>query len=432
MVQPGLGAANGGAANGDAANGDAANGDRAAAPGRRSRFGAPSTTRRRLGLVIVLGVLFAIGHAWYGNRHGYYDLKIYARAMRWWLDGHRLARFRTPDATQGQLGFTYPPFAALLLWPLGILPLWCSIAGYTVVSVVAFGLIMWWLVAPLAARTGQPAWFLVCLAAILATGLEPIREAYTFGQINLLLWLLIVADLLVLQPRGSRWTGVGIGLATAIKLVPGMFILYLLACRRWRAAAVAGGTAILATVLAAAIAPADSWTFWTSTALHAEGVGQLDYVFNQSVMGVLARLGTTNQLLWSAICLPLLGFGLWRAARAATELAGLTLTGVAGSLVSPVTWVHHLFWFVPALVVLVDAALRAHGGQRPAGSGLSAPAAWWTIAAVTYLTVTFSVISLYAFTLGTPGGLPRVILGNWDVILLLVLVFGLPIRRDDR
>src|SRR5690606_39479786 len=68
-----------------------------------------------------------------------------------------------------------------------------------------------------------------------------------------------LVDLLVLLPRGSRFTGALIGAATAIKLVPGVFILYLFATRRWRAGAVSAGTFVLASGLAAAPAPRESW-----------------------------------------------------------------------------------------------------------------------------------------------------------------------------
>ena len=47
--------------------------------------------------------------------------------------------------------------------------------------------------------------------------------------------------------------------------------------------------------------------------------------------------------------------GLWRARRAVLggdELAGLTLAGLVGVLVSPVSWVHHIIWIFPAMVIL--------------------------------------------------------------------------------
>src|SRR6185369_4327998 len=101
---------------------------------------------------------------------------------------------------------------------------------------------------------------------------------------------LVAVDLLVLLPRRSRWVGVGIGLATAIKLVPGIFILHLLVCRRWRAAGVATATTAIAILVGFAVDAHDSWVYFTQQMLGAQGVGQLAYTFNQSLMGMLARL----------------------------------------------------------------------------------------------------------------------------------------------
>ena len=47
-------------------------------------------------------------HAWYRLRNHFFDLMIYRDAMRWWADGHPLYDYAQPDATQGQLEFTYP------------------------------------------------------------------------------------------------------------------------------------------------------------------------------------------------------------------------------------------------------------------------------------------------------------------------------------
>jgi alpha-1,2-mannosyltransferase len=383
---------------------------------------APPRRRTRTLVAIAAGitVVMATAHIAYGNRHHFFDLLIYRDAMRWWDAGHPLYEFFQPDQTQGRLEFTYPPLAAFLLRPLAWFTPTQTIWAYAVVSLVALAASVWWIVRPLAGRRG-PAWFVFTVAFVLATGLEPIREAYTFGQINVVLWALILLDLLVLLPRGSRWTGVGIGLATAIKLVPGIFIAYLLVTRRWRAAAVAAGTTVALTALAAVAAPHDSWTYFTERLLRGEGVGQLHYTFNQSVMGTLARLAYPDQpsrILWLVLALAVMGYGLWRAARlagAGDEVAAIAVVGMVGSLASPVTWVHHIFWFVPALVVLVDTGRR------------------WLIASAgaIYLTVTVSVLSLYEFDLGRPGGVIGFILSNWVVWLMLALVALLPARRTE-
>ena len=95
----------------------------------------------------------------------------------------------------------------------------------------------------------------------------------------------------MLAPRRSRFLGVGIGLATAIKLVPGIFILYLLVSGRRRGTVVAAVTAAVATLIAGAAAPAESTTYWTQRLVNGDGVGQLFYVMNQSLNGVLGPAG---------------------------------------------------------------------------------------------------------------------------------------------
>ena len=72
------------------------------------------------------------------------------------------------------------------------------------------------------------------------------QRALHLGQIELLLMLLIVWDLC--QPDHRWWKGAGIGLAAGIKLVPLIFIPYLVLAGKLRQAAVATA-AFLGTVV---------------------------------------------------------------------------------------------------------------------------------------------------------------------------------------
>jgi alpha-1,2-mannosyltransferase len=382
-----------------------------------------------------------LAHVWYGNRHHFLDLRIYWESVRWWGAGHRLYDYAHSDPVQGPLGFTYPPFAALVLRPLGLLPFGAAAAVFTAVSVAAAALATYWLLAPVADRRGWSRLAALGFALPVVSWLEPVRETVTFGQINLLLAALVVGDLLLLTGpgrRGSRLAGVGVGLAAAIKLTPAIFIGYLLVTRRWRAAGTAIATAAAATLLAAAVSWPDSWRFWTRMIWDTERVGHTDRVPNQSLYGALARLSPSHEperLWWLALALAVLAYGGWRARRAALagdETAGLTLTALAGSLISPVTWSHHLFWFVPALVVLVDTALPAASDTAPPGVARRRfRGRFAVLAVVVWLTTTVSVISWYDW------GLPRAsvdhgpagfLIDNWYVLLMLVLLVALPVR----
>uniref|UniRef100_A8M4K3 Alpha-1,2-mannosyltransferase n=1 Tax=Salinispora arenicola (strain CNS-205) TaxID=391037 RepID=A8M4K3_SALAI len=377
-----------------------------------------------LALVAVLPALYLPGRV-----HDFFDLKIYMRAMDWWAAGNPLYDYAQLDRVQGTLYFTYPPFGALLLSPFALLRLGVTVTVFTLLTVLAVVVTTRWLVDPVIARHHLPRVFTLTVAVLFVLAVESTRETITFGQINMLLVVLILADLLFAVPRNGRWAGVGVGLATALKLYPGIFIVYLLACRRWRAAATASATAVGATLLAAAVVPRDSWRYWTHELWATDRVGRTDYTGNQSLLGLLNRLTAPQEpdrLLWLALAGMVAGYGLWRATRAARAgdaLTGLTLTGLVGSLISPITWTHHIYWFVPAIVVLVDAALAAGPGADRRWLGLLAVGAT--------MVIVYGVVSFQDWgTAQVPTDtVVEFVLRNAYVLLGLVLLATLPIRH---
>jgi alpha-1,2-mannosyltransferase len=405
----------------------------------RDRWRAAGTAAQ-VAMVGVVAALVTYGLLAHAQRHGFFDLVIYRNAAQWWLDGNSLYTFVQPNS--GGYGFTYPPFAALCMVPMAYLSLDAAAAITSIGSATAITLTTWWLLAPVARRHGWPRWFAVALAVPIVSALEPVRETVGFGQVNLFLIALVLADVVALR-RGRPWAGAGIGLAMAVKLTPGLFVVYLLATRRWRAAGVAGGTFAAATLLAAMVDSGTSWQFWTHTLWDTSRVGRLDYVSNQSLLGVLARLtdpGEPDRLLWLTLCVAVLGLLLWRAVRAfraGDELVGVTLTGLATCLLSPISWTHHLFWVVPAVVVLIDVAagrglhlgappwLRAHPGvvARVAGGA----------AVVTTAMFLFSVVWPFNHRAGEhyEDGLVGVLGENAYAIAVLALMFLLPIRAPE-
>ncbi|WP_343443175.1 glycosyltransferase family 87 protein [Micromonospora schwarzwaldensis] len=394
---------------------------------------AGGRTARRVVTVLALAAMLP---ALYlpGFVHDYFDLKIYMRAMDWWAAGHPLYDYVQPDRVQGALYFTYPPFAALLLRPFALLPLGVTIAAFTVLTVAGVVVTTRWLVTPVLRRHGLPRVFGLTVAVLLVLAVESTRETITFGQINMLLVVLILGDLLFAVPQGRRWAGVGVGLAAALKLFPGIFVLYLLAARRWRAAAVAAATAAAATLLAAAFAPGDSWRFWTHELWATDRVGRTDYTGNQSLFGLLSRITAPEEpsrLPWLLLALLVAGYGLWRAARAARAgdaLAGLTLTGLVGGLISPITWTHHLYWFIPAVVVLVDAALDA---DRATAAGARRRRGLLALAVGTGVVIVYGVVTFQDWGAGPARTDDPVdfVTRNAYVLLSLLLLAVLPVRR---
>jgi len=218
-------------------------------------------------------------------------------------------------------------------------------------------LLLRWFLLPVVRRHDGPMWFVGSLAFLAILVFEPARDTFSFGQVNLALLVLVLADLRALT-LGRRWAGVGIGLAAAIKLTPVVFIGYLILSRQYRPAGTAIVTAASATVLALVIAPDASIEFWTDAVWDTGRIGRLYQVSNQSLRGVVARLDAPSTLWLAAVALVVAYWCWWVRSRKPDPLLGFAVTGVIACLVSPITWVHHLVWLIPALFLLVGRAAR--------------------------------------------------------------------------
>jgi alpha-1,2-mannosyltransferase len=257
--------------------------------------------------------------------------------------------------------FTYPPFDAALFGLGGEAPeiyLKLAISAASACSLLAL------CVLSLGAAGVKPRPELVFGAAALALLTLPVVDTLHLGETDLIVTALVAADLLR-HRDGGRWQGVAIGLAAAIKLTPLIFVVYLAATRRRRAAAVATGTFAATVAAGFLLLPADSRTFWLSGVfLESRRVGNTINLANQSLAGTVARLaggsGAATGWWYAAAALTALagiGVAVW-AHRRGHRLAGAVCCGVTGLLVSPISWTHHWVWVVPLLVMLTVVAWR--------------------------------------------------------------------------
>ncbi|MFJ5533090.1 glycosyltransferase 87 family protein [Streptomyces sp. NPDC093261] len=317
---------------------------------------APRTEKGRLALVVGLAAAVAVFTATVPLLRDWFDLRVYYGTVHTWVhDGGHIYDYRVPGTTYG---FTYPPFAALSMLPMAYVGLGTAIVLALLLNLAAAAVVLWILVGRELCRYG---WFGWALAACALALLEPVRDTFSFGQVNLLLLALVLTDAWLLSTGRERWAGAGIGIAAAVKLTPAVFIGLLLLARRWRIAAVATAVAAAATLLAAWAAPGASRFYWTHAVWDTTRVGRLDYVSNQSLQGILARLSAPDapsHAAWATAVVLVLAVWGWRthrALRAADWRAAFALTGLAACLVSPITWVHHLVWLLPSFAVLLRA-----------------------------------------------------------------------------
>ncbi|WP_433759407.1 glycosyltransferase 87 family protein [Nocardia sp. CA-135398] len=293
------------------------------------------------------------------------DLGVYQIAGHRVVDG--VSIYDTPllGHTRGAWEFVYTPFAALLFVPL------VNLHGDVFTYVGAFGNFAMLTVSVLAALSmlGYRRDLRLVLMGVPIAGLlmwcEPVRETMAFGQINIFLLLLVIADMAL--PDTSRWKGVLTGIAAGIKLTPAFFVVYLLVTRRYRAAGTAVGAFAATVLVGLAAMPKDSLTFWSGAFADPKRVGVPENPRNESLRGLLARtvgVEGVHQLLWLAGAFVIAAACLYLARRLSLngyELPAVVLIGLTTTAVSPYSWVHHWVWLAPLLVYLADLALRRRG-----------------------------------------------------------------------
>lgn len=335
------------------------------------------------------------------------DLDVYRIGGRVWLHGGNLYGI-LPPTTQGvQMPFTYPPLAAIVLSPLSLFPMRAvgAVVDLVIVAVLAQAL------RPFNRRLG---WSLgwVLPAALL---LEPVRGNLAYGQVDVFLMAMVIADCLTSSPRWPR--GSLAGLAAAMKLTPALFIVFFLLRRDYRAAATMGATFVAATGLGFLLAPTDSARYWTTTFFNVDRIGDPQNATNQSVFGVLTRAGlhpgtmsfTCFWLGISFVVIVAACLGMRRALAAGDVYLALVLNALAILLVSPISWSHHWVWALPALLCLAVSARRLavagvalfavgpqcwlpHGGDRELSW-----APWQQVVGDSYVLCAVAVIGWFAY-----------------------------------
>ncbi|MFG1998081.1 glycosyltransferase 87 family protein [Spirillospora sp. NPDC048911] len=389
--------------------------------GVRGEAPPPRASRRRggpadlaillIGVAVAVAAITPIAVHWLTNPpdQRMVDLEVYRDGGAAVLRGAPLYDVLTQPPQL--LPFTYPPFAALLAVPFTLLP-WRAAQGlWTVLMYAALTIVICYAFRDLIRRAGR--WTPVAVGALVgaAAWMWPSYDQMRFGQVGFFLLALCLADC---AARSARWPrGMLVGLAIAIKLVPGVFLIYFLITGRWEALRNAVLTAVVATVGAFALLPADSVDYWFGALLEGgERTGSITATTNQALNGMIARIvpeGPVRSLLWLVLLLgtayvgfkfarraalaaddlaaagglgtagalrPFKGTDLTRAADPAAGpaaysllLTGIGITGLLSVLLSPVGWMHHLVWMIVVLAALL-------GDGRDARRCLVTAAVW--------------------------------------------------------
>jgi alpha-1,2-mannosyltransferase len=347
---------------------------------------APTTRRRAIVRNAVGPVLFTLSVAarlaWTylaPNGANFVDLHVYIGGAA--TIGHPGMLYsyvyadQTPDFP---LPFTYPAFAAVIFYPLHLLP---------------FGLVAFcWQVGTMAALygvvrisqrlLGVPAGEghrVAMLWTAVGIWLEPLRSTFDYGQINV---LLVLAALWAVY--STRWwlSGTLVGVAAGVKLTPAIAGLYFVGARRW-GAAVFSAVVFVATIAVSALVVGDQARhYFTDLIFDTDRVGPICTTFNQSWRGGICRIfghdaGYGPLVLAGIAVTAVLTILAWRALSTGAavgpggtdRLGTLLVVELFGLLLSPISWTHHWVWLVPLMIWLMHGPLSERRGARILGWG---------------------------------------------------------------
>jgi alpha-1,2-mannosyltransferase len=273
---------------------------------------------------------------------------------------------QTPDFP---LPFTYPPFAAVVFYPLQLLPFgFVAFAWQVGIIAALYGVVRMSqrLLSDAGDRRQAMLWTAVGI------WIEPLRSTFDYGQINVLLVLAVLYAV-----YSTRWwlSGLLVGLAAGVKLTPAVAGLYFIGARRW-AAVVFSVVVFFGTVaVSALLVGGETRYYFTELLGDAKRVGPVGTSFNQSWRGGISRIlghdaGYGPAVLAGIAVTAVLAVLAWRAIGGASDrLGAIVVVQLFGLLLSPISWTHHWVWLIPLMIWLLHGPLRERSGARLLGWG---------------------------------------------------------------
>lgn len=274
--------------------------------------------------------------------------------------------YHLPKARAGDLHFNaHPPAAVLIALPFGSVRYFDALRAWNIVSLVCAAI-------ALACLIGRPGFSLSGSERLLVCGLllssSVLETQVLHGQLNGLLLLLLTGAWLADRHERPMVAGVCVGVATALKLFPGLLVLFFLARKQWTAAIAAVVSFLMLNSVAAGVLGIEAFRDYLLVVMP-QANRFCDTWPNASLLGFLKRLldgafGQTTPLVHS----PWLARVLWVAM--GTAALALTWRATARSrlpdnqraafavwislmlLVSPITWDHYFLLAVLPLIGL--------------------------------------------------------------------------------
>lgn len=292
------------------------------------------------------------------------DVKAYKNAAAFLIDGRFLYGKEYTNFSSFDLPWIMSPFAASLFIPMIIVP-----DGWLYPVQIIANLSMLMLVMLILLRKRLSSLSPAILASIMlgmliiSASYSPVQNTLLTGQVNIFILTLIILDTIYLREKHPNLQGFLTGVAAGIKIVPLIFIVYYFLTKQYKAAqnALIGFASTIA--IGFIIATESSLYYWGRFGFI-RNASSLEYYitnsFNQSINGLILRSemipSELKQLLWfiisSIVGIVVLAFSV-SVYRNGKVLESVIMVGFASLLCSPLSWIHHGVWVVPAMILLL-------------------------------------------------------------------------------
>lgn len=321
------------------------------------------------------------------------DLTVYQKASDFIAQG---LNPYSPAFDWLDLRWQYPPFALIPILPLHYVP-WEVVVPFWVLTTAVLPLLL--LIAIVAHRVfpnvdgthnGRMKRFgLISLLALTTATASPFINSTYLGQIGLVLAAIVFFDLAAPDSwktlgRFKLPKGIGVGIATAIKLTPGIFIIHLLITKQWKPALTAMATVISSWTLAFIVFPAYSiYTFLEGGLFRAATDNDVWRLLERDNISAAAAFDRVRHFVfgqdpetmvaWPKYAVMLvLAIGVLfvssRLHRNGQWMYALIVVGIGSALVSPVAWLNHAIWLtlLAPLMFLLGLASRQNRNYKTA------------------------------------------------------------------
>ena len=308
---------------------------------RQSLSGLARTALPILAVLSFIGGLAAT-LAFAGDTLGFDFLAYHQAAVRL-LNGKPLYDMSFTE-TGGFGLFYYPPTFAPMLLPFGLLDgltaTWAWIGMSLIVFLVGVAAL------PMS-RTVR--WWIILLAG----WSFPFVYAVKLGQVGPILF-----GLFALGWRWSDhpgWLGVTGALGAAIKVQPGLVLVWALLTRRWRAVAIGGGSLVALAIVATLLAGSGAWSDFLTLLRTVSDPIITERNLTPGAAAFQAGMSREAAALIQVLSTILVAAITLAGVRWATDEASYLMVVVASQLVSPILWDHYAMLLLLPVAYLLSA-----------------------------------------------------------------------------